>query len=466
MLESLLPQTRDIEKRIIAYLLKNPERNTDIKNTWFLIHEYKVIHRAISSIVVEKKTFDLHILLEYIRKNLEYDFEKLSIIDKEYEKDKFASISGTIDLLKQSWVKSKVLKNSEGVIEQVSSKEKLDLTKLGTYAENISSYIKNVDENNLLLTGEDLALRYMEEQDKRSKGILKRSFGLKTIDDKLLYPGEPGCYSLLVGMTGSGKSIVKKQLENGLVHQGICVLTIDLEMPTIISLDRSVSMARDVSIESLLAKEKPQRLVTIIDEEMESLASRKNYLYVEEPSINLEKLDRLIVNAKEKFKEEDILPDDGYIFIFVDLITMIEEFSGVSGSELDKPVNLLNALCKKHNVHILGVAQANENKLRGRSKHFKNPEEIDKFQIQKEDIKGGSALAERARMVWSLLRPLEMKKHYFPQLLEELSTELDLMHLNLIKKNLEKNHVHIIFKMLDNFRLFEFKEKQENMIRE
>jgi hypothetical protein len=139
---------------------------------------------------------------------------------------------------------------------------------------------------------------------------------------------------------------------------------------------------------------------------------------------------------------------------------MVREFSGVNGSELEDPVNEVNRICKKHNIHICGIVQANENKLRARTKHFKKPSEVDSFQINKEDIKGGSALAERARLVFALTRPREMKIQYFPALKGTFNEDADLIHLNTIKRNMEKHHLYLTFQMFKNFRIDPVKSKE------
>jgi replicative DNA helicase len=465
MIDSLLPKTIDLEKRIISYILNTPDKVEDFNVEWFLTAEYRNIYKSIYEIISTGKTFDLRILLEYIRQHMEYDFSKLEDLQSEYDGDKFASIKEAKELLKNAWIKYTAIKDVEVLLGEMSSKKNVEFDTIENYAENILGNLKQVEDEKIILTGSDLASRYMEALIEREEGILQRSFGLKTIDDKLSYPAPPGCYSLLIGKTGSGKSIVKRVLENGLLYQGICVLSVDLEMPLIPNLDRYLSMKLDISVDSLLAKDKPERLKKALDRELAELESKDNYLYVEHPSITLKMLERIIYKSKAKFKEKGILPKDEYMVVVVDLITMIKEFSGTSGSDLDDCVNQLNAICKKHNVHIMGVAQANENKLRSKSSHFKSPDEIDKFQINLEDIKGGSALAERSRIAFSLFRPLDMKKLYFPALEEELSTELDLIHLNLIKKNLEKNYFSIKFKLLDNFRLHEFKEREQISMR-
>jgi archaellum biogenesis ATPase FlaH len=466
MLESLLPKTEHLEKRIITYLINHPSNVENFKIDWFVISEYKIIYKAIYDIVTNDKNFDLVLLLEYIRKDIaEYDSEKLNNLILEYKDDKFGSITETGESLKNSWLKLKSLETVETIIEQVSEKNDVDYDTINNCAESLLDNMKQINDDRLILTGADLASRYMDALIAREEGVTKRSFGLKTIDDKLSYPAPPGCYSLLVGRTGSGKSIVKRVLENGLLYQDICVLSIDLEMPLIPNMDRQISMKLDIPIDSLLDKDKPERLKKRLDEELAELESKKNYLYVEHPSIDLKTLDSIIYKSKMKFRDQGILPEDEYMVVIIDLITMIKEFSGTSGSDLDDCVNKLNALCKKHKVHIMGVAQANETKLRQKSSHFKSPDEIDKFQINLEDIKGGSALAERSRIAFSLFRPLDMKKLYFPALEEELSTELDLIHFNLIKKNLEKDYFSIKFKLLDNFRLHEYREREQISVR-
>jgi hypothetical protein len=51
------------------------------------------------------------------------------------------------------------------------------------------------------------------------------------------------------------------------------------------------------------------------------------------------------------------------------------------------------------------------------------------------------------------MRPLEMKKQYFPELKHVFEKEADVLHYNVIKKNLERNFLHVSYLMQNNFRM-------------
>jgi energy-coupling factor transporter ATP-binding protein EcfA2 len=459
-LEALIPPTKRYEKRIIAYLVNNPTESEKISNHYFSVREYKLIHQHILNAYIDKKPYDLEYLLESLRKvsstgegQLIFDFEYFKKLAKDFEDDDFVSILETMTDLEDNFLQGSLIRKLGSFFGELSDSESLTTERVDIFIDEVAELKDKIKRKDSFLTAAQLVEEYRKVLEDRENGIVKRSFGIREIDDGLIYPAEPGCFSLLVGPTGSGKSVFKKIMGNGLLLKHINVCNIDLEMPLFVDLDRMISMKKNIGPEKLLAQNKDQRLKDIINTELELFSKNPYYTYYGHPYFGLKDLDILIPQLKRYYYSLGVLPKDEYIFVFLDLLTMLTEFSGVSGSELETPCNTLNAICKKHNVHVCGIVQANENKLRARTKHFKDPSEIDKFQINKEDVKGGSALVERSRLASTIMRPLEMKKQYFPELVSVFEKEADVLHYNVIKKNLERNFLHVSYLMQNNFRM-------------
>jgi hypothetical protein len=113
---------------------------------------------------------------------------------------------------------------------------------------------------------------------------------------------------------------------------------------------------------------------------------------------------------------------------------MIKEINGEYGEGVDKGATELHNITKDTHVHTVLVVQANENRFRA-GMRFKNAEEIDRHVFVGEDIKGGAGWRERCRMVFSIFRPLVLKKQYFPDRMEEWLLEEDIIWVHCFKNN-------------------------------
>ena len=252
-------------------------------------------------------------------------------------------------------------------------------------------------------------------------------------------------------------SIFCKNIENKLINQGTCVLSVNLEMGKIQTVDRLFSVRHSIPMEDLINPQKNPDTLRKIELGISKFEKLKNYTYFPESFLTLDGLDNLIAEAKIRFKNSNVLPKDDYMVVVVDLLTMIKEFSGASPAESDRAVDTLNEIIKRQNIHLIAVVQANENKFRG-GKLIKNPEDLDFYKIGLEDIKGASALAQRSRVVLSLNRPLLLKKHFFPELADEWAFATDLIKLNCIKQN-DSSLFTSQFILAPNMRIFEYIEE-------
>ena len=104
----------------------------------------------------------------------------------------------------------------------------------------------------------------------------------------------------------------------------------------------------------------------------------------------------------------------------------------------------------------MNVIQANENKFRG-GKIFKKPDELDFYKVGLEDIEGSASFAQRCRVIMTLTRPLQLKKRYFPEQMEQWEIETDFINCNIVKQN-DGAEGFIQFVFGDNFNIYPFKD--------
>lgn len=97
----------------------------------------------------------------------------------------------------------------------------------------------------------------------------------------------------------------------------------------------------------------------------------------------------------------------------------------------EEAMNILNALAKSENVHIMGVVQFNRN---ADSYKISTLEDLDIMRPSLNDIKNSHAIAERSRVVLSAFR----KKYYADRYLTHIpeAAELaDIMEIQVLKNS-------------------------------
>jgi len=279
----------------------------------------------------------------------------------------------------------------------------------------------------------------MENMDKtlldRANPDKQKSVGFKCIDDNVTRPGAAGEIHMMVSLRGTGKSAVKQTLENNLVVRGIPVVSFSIEMSELSTSDRQMAMKTGISMMDL--NKKPMdvyndpRYKRIRDE----YSLVQNYLFTDEPDLSFDSIDLGLYKAREIFRKRGIFKDsEEYMYITIDVLNMVSDFGDQEPRTILKAMDRLHKLVKKHRVHCLGIGQINESKLRG-GKIWRDPDELDHYRPNLEDIYGGSAYAQRARMVSILHRPKFLKERIFPHMLHIFEAEPDILGFHCVKQN-------------------------------
>ena len=97
--------------------------------------------------------------------------------------------------------------------------------------------------------------------------------------------------------------------------------------------------------------------------------------------------------------------------IYIDTLDLIDDFAGMDPDKMEKSINKLHFILRKHKVFALNALQLGENKLRGTQM---TPEKVDNLHFSVEDIFGSSAFKKRNRAIIVSQRNLAMKKTLFP----------------------------------------------------
>lgn len=437
-----LPQSIDNEVKILSYCMHSLKQTSSFNNEHFLSIKHKAIHSCLLDYSAnEDVSFDPNFLIrKIIRKfpNLEID---QPLIEEIYENQD--SFDEDNMILAKTFLKDDYIKH---VVNTELINDVLNVTKVATSI-NYNKLKKVIQRlyNNLesaestaevdLLNGEKIMEKYQKSIEDRLERKTQKTYGYHCLDVLHPRPASAGEITIFAGESGSGKSILVQAIEAKLLDRKTCVLKVSIEMGFENTIDRYMSLKHGFNVEDIQFKVQNERLLKLLLEKTRALPENLKYFILStQPTVTFNTLETYIVSAKSDFFKRSVLPEDEYMVVIVDLLSMIDGF-GEDAREIEKSMNILHRIAKKHKVHVIGVVQTNENSMRAHTRIFKKPEELNNFNLTLKDIKNGSAYKERARLVFILNRPIQLKKRYFPDMADIWESEPDLILVDLAKSN-------------------------------
>lgn len=428
------------ELLIASYILNNYDNKKDLQSYYFQDEFLKNTIECIESIR-NKESITINnsdslidfIMIESSNLSKKMDIIKLKDIKDSY--NDFSNIDYNISILKSDYSKNIVSKNLlNSLISKTSSAGIINSKSLIEDLEKIKKELSNEDIN-IFSTSEDLVDKYYKLLNDRSNPDKSKSIGFKILDDRITRPGAEKEITIIAALRGVGKSSFKQTLENNLIHKNIPVVSFSLEMSEASTMDRYITMKTNVPMIQLNKNSKnvlqDEKVLRVLNE----LKERKNYLFTDSSDLSFDKLDIAIYKAKEIFRERGVLQkDDDYMIITIDVLNMVSDFKDQEAKTILQAMDKLHNIVKKHKIHCIGIVQINETKLRT-GKIYKEPEELDNYRPNLEDIYGGSGYAQRARLVLILHRPKFLKERFFPDMQEIWDIEPDVLQVHCAKQN-------------------------------
>lgn len=435
------------EFKMLSFLIQHPE-NIDRADPLLFTNEInKNFFKAISFVSslegIELNDYNIHV-------NWNEKFERplstgkiQNVIDYFDPDEDSLSYEYHEGILKQAYYRSvaqrDILSEAHDVIQ---SKGKLSSKNLYDLAEKFVSVAYSMDEqNNELLSAEDMAKQYKDILLGRREGKRVRTLGYRDIDNLLTRPAAEGEMTSFVAMTGVGKTTLLQNIIDRITSQKVCVLSLNFEMSLESNMDRAMSRKYGHDMKELNSSGMKRRKLKKLFDDIDRFAENDYLLFYPNPGADFNKIDQLIYKAKDEFKRKGILPDDGYIVVTFDAVSHVDDFSDEDVRKVNMAVKKQHTLIRKHMVHAVNVMQANENKFRSGKFKFSKPEDADNFSLSLEDIYGGSAYSKYSRALFTLNRPLLLKQRFFPDMADlwdieaGIDGEGDILTLNLIKQN-------------------------------
>lgn len=429
------------EQKVVSYYLQNPSLAGDVPSKYFLHPYNQAIIESIVKLQDDGLQFDIDTILTYCKeKEGCEDLTYTTIKQLKENYDSFPNIEHDIQTLANDYIKfvanSEVLDN---LVFKTTARGHLQEEAVEDFANRLLDNLSELKKRSSIYTTETASNEYWEIIQQRNDETRKRSCGYSDIDAIWTRPIAAGEISIWFGLKGSGKTAMVKAMENMMTFQKIPVFSVNPEMGLESIWDRMVAQRANLDMKEMQGPNFDQRVLSKIEQALfgpRGIKTDPYYILNFEPLLSLSDLEALIRKAIRIFTERNVFHEKEKFFVLtLDLLSMLSDLDEGDPRTIQKVMNQLSALAKRYRIHIMGVVQANENKLRAAGKMFKKPEEIDFYRPNLEDIYGGDAYAGRARFVCSLHRPRFMKERYFPDLKEKFDLEDDILRVHVIKQN-------------------------------
>lgn len=362
--------------------------------------------------------------------SIDYNVSK-QVVDAIFNIDEKGAtdLTDILHYLHQEQTKMDLLAKLDAIRNKIAQPGDLDTQGVSQDLYAIDTQVLLGDKTSTLLNYGSWSDIYLEDLKQRKLGR-KYSFGDPQLDEYFFKGAYPGAITIVAATPGQGKStFVLHLIDNMIEHNQPCMY-ISLEMSGIDTMDRLISKRCMIPQNQLYDPDSIDDIVQSVEAQKEQLANRKNFYFVDDPSVSLLKLRNLIREFKQRTHND-------YCFVAVDLLTQIKDFmqAGKAGgsipASIEQSVNALNELAKAENCHILGVVQLNRE-----TDNFaiNNVDDIEKCRPTLNSIKNSSALGERARHVLVLFRPKYYAERYLPDDPSAQSME-NILHCIVVKNS-------------------------------
>jgi hypothetical protein len=134
-----------------------------------------------------------------------------------------------------------------------------------------------------------------------------------------------------------------------------------------------------------------------------------------------------------------------YLIVFIDLATMMKEFSGEDPRGYERGMDRMNRMAKRMKIHFVLLVQANQKTLEAHRPSTLNGLSI--FRPSLANIKNSGGIAERSRTVLSVFREKYYATRFFPDD-EDVANLDDVVEIQALKQSngavgKKLNYLHI-----------------------
>lgn len=397
------------ECQCLHYLIDEQDTVFSMDKNYFMSEEGQSLFETILSL--RKKNMSLsreNLLVEGNNRNENINHELLdAIYETDYDYGQWGNYYLVLrEAYAQDQIQNHLLKD---VLTSVTTTGRLDIVKLQDFAYQLQENILTTQgANTIIMNLGQMFDVYEYALARRQAGEYQFRTGCKTLDAALAVGFAPGEITTIFGSTGVGKSTYALYLINRQINRRIPSLYISLEMSTVSTMDRLVAARTRIPV-SILCSSNPEDLddsiLIRVKKEREVLESVKTFYFVDDPSINMAKLEKIIIESQMRSKSK-------YMVVTIDLLTMMPEFSGEDPKGYEKGMDELHRMAKRLGVHFVVVVQAVQKTLEAHAPASISG--VGVFRPTLASIKNSGAIAERSRIVIGVFREKYYASRLFP----------------------------------------------------
>jgi replicative DNA helicase len=239
----------------------------------------------------------------------------------------------------------------------------------------------------------------------------------------------PGEITTIFGSTGVGKTTYKLYLVNRLINRNIPCFDINLEMSETANMDRFMALRLRIPLRELMPRSSGEReesnILDMVRIERQKLQSSRMYISLDDPVMDCLKLEKLSEQVKKRLHTD-------YLIVFIDLATMMREFSGEDPRGYERGMDGLSRMAKRLRIHFVLLVQANQKSLEAHRPATLNGLSI--FRPSLANIKNSGGIAERSRTVLSVFREKYYATRFFPDD-EDVANLDDVVEIQVLKQS-------------------------------
>lgn len=419
-------------QRMLSYLSSHPKELESglITSDLFLNDNFKVLFQAMEDLYNEGQPITSLTLTQRVSDSIpEYNVDTIEAILN--TQDETLAIDDALKDIKKANNQHKAASTAFELYEKLNNLNCNDddiTLNLFNLTEELE-YIKNNKEykfDSVIEWAQKYEDNYSSRKDKK-----QYPFGDVFLDKNILRGAAPGTIGVVAAATGMGKSTFVGKLARNFESAEVPCLLLSLEMSGESQFDRRLSAKHRIAFQDVINPQDPTIYNNVIRavEEEKLEATHSTLAFSDLPRWDMLSLKKAIIDFKNTQRTD-------YAVVIIDLLTMLDEFCKVRNGlnfaqSIEISMNMLNALAKELNIHIIGTVQF------GRSADkvkIKSVEDVENCRPSLNDLKNSNAIAERSRYVIGLFR----RKHYLNIWLpedEDVKGMDDIIECLLMKQN-------------------------------
>lgn len=421
------------EQQVLKCLLSAPDKVYQFDRPYFQSDEGRALFHSIKSLYDDKvELTKTNVLAHASRKSKSVTED---VVDRIFEVEaSIESFDYYFSILRKAFAKDKISNKllKETLVEVSSKGDDLNTDYIRSLVTDIEDNLRLIDgKKSYLLTMDNMFTTYVDALHRRARGEYKFSYGDSHLDKSLTVGPAPGQITTLFAATGMGKSTYALSLVNKMINKQMPCVYISLEMDTISTMDRLIAMRRKIPVDMLYPRNQddgllvPDEVFQIVNEERQRLSNIDKFYFVEESQLSLTDIETIVQEAAKRFRTD-------YFIVYIDLFTMLKEFSGEDARGYEDGINRQHYIAQRNNVHFFNVVQANRS---ADSARVASIDSISNLRPSLNTIKNSHAIAERSRVVISAFRKKYYAERLFPEATDELRVMDDLLEIQLLKQS-------------------------------